>query len=293
MPEVFYKDPAGYELLSYDYNGFLVPPFPNVHENLEKLPDMAIRNDDVFLLGYMKAGCHWMWEISGMLLKGSAEYSLQDKTAAMLERAPQASLDQLPSPRVLNSHLHLHHLPREIFTKKPKMVFMTRNPRDIAVSSYHHLFQMAELYHYDGDWNGYFHLITEGKVNYGNWFQYMLQWEKDIKDHPELPILILRYEDVKKDPIGIIAKLAEFLELPRNDQLFQDIADKCSFSKMKAAKPAYTSQFRSPSASLFRKGVVGDWKNWFTVSQHEIFQTECENFKKQSTLFNIMDDASF
>ncbi|CAI9726724.1 sulfotransferase family cytosolic 1B member 1-like [Octopus vulgaris] len=286
MPKVYYKDPAGCQLLSYDYNGFLVPSFPNVQENLDKLPDMPVRDDDVFLLGYFKAGCHWMWEIVGMLVNGSAEYNPEHKSVAMMELMDQDQLDQFPSPRVLNSHLFLHHLPKEIFTKKPKMILMTRNPRDVTVSAYHHTFQLKLLYQYDGDWNGFFELFFDGKLNYGNLFEYMLQWEKDINDHPELPILIVKYEDLKKDLVGNVAKVAEFLGLPKNDQLFKDIADKCTFDKMKAAKPPHTESFRTPGESFFRKGVVGDWKNWFTVSQYERFQVECDKFDKQSTLFS-------
>ncbi|XP_052825834.1 sulfotransferase 1B1-like [Octopus bimaculoides] len=86
------------------------------------------------------------------------------------------------------------------------------------------------------------------------------------------------------DPVGSVAKLAEFLGLPRNDQLFEAIADQCSFDKMKEAKPG--PKLKSPNESIYRKGIVGDWKNWFTVSQEERFQVECDEFDKQSTLFS-------
>lgn len=56
MPEVYYKDPDGHQVLSYDYHGYLVPPFPNVDERLDKLPNMSIRDDDIILLSYMKSG---------------------------------------------------------------------------------------------------------------------------------------------------------------------------------------------------------------------------------------------
>ncbi|GAB1600159.1 sulfotransferase 6B1-like [Argonauta hians] len=285
MPEIFHKDAAGNKIRSIDFHGFLIPPFPNVEEHLEKLPDMPLRDDDIFLLGYFKAGCHWMWEICGMLVKGSAEYNLNDKTEAMLEASGQELLDQLPSPRVLNNHLHLHHLPRQVLTKKPKMILMTRNPRDVAVSAFNHTFHLSKLYDYDGDWTNYFEIFFEGKVNYGNYFEYMLQWEKDIKNHPELPILIVKYEELKKDPVGGVTKVAQFLGLPNNSQLFKDIAEKCSFSNMKKVKPQKYS-LRSSESTLFRKGVVGDWKNWFTVAQNERFQVECDKFDQQSTLFS-------
>lgn len=35
-------------------------------------------------------------------------------------------------------------------------------------------------------------------MNYGKWFDYMLEWEKVFKKYPELPVLLIKYEDIKK-----------------------------------------------------------------------------------------------
>ena len=49
-----------------------------------------------------------------MLLKGKAETIPVPKEATMLEAHPQSDLVNLPSPRVLNSHLYLRLLPRQL-----------------------------------------------------------------------------------------------------------------------------------------------------------------------------------
>lgn len=289
MPEVYYKDPDGHHVLSYDYNGYLVPPFPNVDERLDKLPNMSIRDDDIILLSYMKSGCHWVWEISNMLRRNCTEYEKNLKDIGMLELTDQDVIDTQPSPRVLNSHMLLEHLPRELLTKKTKILFVMRNPRDIIVSSYHHIFQMQNFYKYDGNWNSYFDLYMKGQVNYGKWFDYMLEWEKVFKKYPELPVLLIKYEDIKKDPVGKIAELAEFIGVEKNEEFFKEVADKCSFNKMKMHKSRGGDSFRTPGASLYRKGVVGDWKNWFTVRQNELFEEEYKKFKEKTEMFNIFD----
>ena len=59
-------------------------------------------------------GTHWTYEVISMLLKGKAENTQIPKIASMLEMHPREKLEELPSPRVLNSHLPLYMLPRQI-----------------------------------------------------------------------------------------------------------------------------------------------------------------------------------
>lgn len=42
--------------------------------------------------------------------------------------------NDMPSPRVLKSHFKLKFLPREIEEKRPKLIYIARNPKDVAVS---------------------------------------------------------------------------------------------------------------------------------------------------------------
>ena len=46
-------------------------------------------------------------------------------------------LEQLPSPRMIKTHLQIQFLPQEIFEKKPKIIYIARNPKDVIVSDYH------------------------------------------------------------------------------------------------------------------------------------------------------------
>ena len=98
-----------------------------------------------------------------MLLRGCAEYEKNTKDVGMLELQDQSVIETMTSPRVLNSHMMLEHLPRDLLTKKTKVIFVMRNPRDAIVSSYHHIYQMKDFYKYDGNWNGYFELYMKGQ----------------------------------------------------------------------------------------------------------------------------------
>ncbi len=69
--------------------------------------------------------------------------------------------------------------------------------------------------------------------------------------------------------------IANFLNKPLSDDLISRIAEQCSFSGMK--KNAESFAIPTPDgdpSSLLRKGVVGDWKNYFTPELNERFEKE-------------------
>lgn len=72
-----------------------------------------------------------------MLMQDGTEQKLS-KGVAMLPIKTPENIDELPSPRLINSHCYFRHLPQEILEKKNKIIFVNRNPKDVAVSYYHH-----------------------------------------------------------------------------------------------------------------------------------------------------------
>jgi hypothetical protein len=86
------------------------------------------------------SGAHWVNEIITMIVQGKADYTSECKEAAMLEFVRAESLEAMSSetPRVLNTHLYFRHLPRDLFEKGGKVVYMLRNPKDVTVSFYCH-----------------------------------------------------------------------------------------------------------------------------------------------------------
>lgn len=84
-----------------------------------------------------------------MLLKRKAEITSEMKTSIMLELLPETELEKLPSPRVLNSHMPIEWLPKQLKEKKTKTVIIVRNPKDVAVSYYYHVCGLR-MFDYNG-----------------------------------------------------------------------------------------------------------------------------------------------
>ncbi|KAJ8299812.1 hypothetical protein KUTeg_023872, partial [Tegillarca granosa] len=277
-----------YIATSWAERGFL--PDPRI--SLPEIRDMEMRPDDILVCAYAKAGTHWLWEITKMLIKRSAEYEPLPKESVMLEFHLPEDFDDLESPRVLNTHLNLNQLPKQTLQKNSKIIHIQRNPKDVAVSLFCHR-SHANL-HVTKEWEQFLRVFETETDCLTKWFSYTLEWERKIDENKDLQILQLYYEDIKKNPVKEIQRLANFLEVDCDEVLAEHIADKCSFKNLKKANNEIKIDIlnRNPeeksdvakSDFLYRKGEIGDWKNWFTVAQNERFNQSYKEWMKTSKL---------
>ncbi|XP_041378163.1 sulfotransferase family cytosolic 1B member 1-like [Gigantopelta aegis] len=281
MPPIKISDGGGGTLSLFEIDGRYYPRFPE--DALRGVKSLKIRQDDVIVCAYPKSGTHWIWEMVRFLLAGNTTLEVVEKDDGFIEIFPQDFFDALPSPRALNTHYWFDKLPTEVLEKKPKIVFLLRNPKDVAVSYFHHHTSLFDYYQYSGSWQNYLPLMLEGKVDYNSWFDYVLQWEKAIKDHPELPIHIIYYEDYKEDVLREVKKLSQFLGKDYNETFLKNVCEACRFQTMRKSK-GHLELNEKGNPVMYRKGEVGDWKNWFTVAQSEYFDHIYKEKMKNSNL---------
>ncbi|XP_046584485.1 sulfotransferase 1C2-like [Haliotis rubra] len=263
-------DGGGDSITLLEVDGYLYPnsDIEAPADVIKGIRDLPIREDDVFVCAYPKCGTHWIWEMVRLLLLSDTD-TVIEKDQLMLEFIKGEVLEKFPSPRILNTHCFVEQLPRGVFEKKCKIIYILRNPKDMAVSLFHHHKKLI-CYEYKGKWENHLSLLMDGKVDFGAFFDYMKDWAAVGKTHPELPTLTLMYEDMKEDPLTGIRKLAKFLNVEKSEEFYHKVKELTSFNKMKEAKGKF---FKAPdgSAVMYRKGEVGDWKNYFTVAQNEAF----------------------
>ncbi|XP_076452613.1 sulfotransferase 1A1-like [Babylonia areolata] len=237
-----------------------------LHEQVQLLKALEMREDDVVVMAYAKSGTHWIWEVASMLLSGSAEYVNRTKVFAMMETTRIDDLKAQPSPRVLNSHLPFRLLPRQIKDKRVKVIHVYRNIKDVFVSQYFHFRQVP-----GGDaltFDAHEKVFLSDNVPTGSYFTYMRDMYQFRKSNPDHPVFLMSFEDTKEDPEKVIRSMAKFLGVEASQSLIHDIAHLTSFSKMRHAEKN-TMETHLPPADIFRKGQVGDWKNYLTVAQSE------------------------
>ena len=71
----------------------------------------------------------------------------------------------LPSPRFFKSHLPDHLIPPDVFTKRAKIVYVARNPKDLAVSYYYFCRWQPMMPKFE-TWDEFFDAFMEGRGEY-------------------------------------------------------------------------------------------------------------------------------
>ena len=94
-----------------------------------------------------------------MLQNGQAETIPKSKVCNMLEHTT-FSLSGMDSPRILNSHLKMPLLPKQLFEKRCKVVHVLRDPKDLITSWYHHCKGIRD-YKYDGTFADFLKLVYD------------------------------------------------------------------------------------------------------------------------------------
>ena len=78
-------------------------------------------------------------------------------------RAVQPDIATMPSPRILKTHLIYDAIPKSAKEDtKCKYIYMARNPKDVAVSYFKFMADLASYNGYNGPWEFFVKLFLEG-----------------------------------------------------------------------------------------------------------------------------------
>lgn len=230
-------------------------------------------NNSVLLVEYPKSGGTWLGQLISSYL-------------------------EIPFPRnripgLKKSLYHSHYLPNNRLLKNKKIVFLVRDGRDVMVSLYHHWLLWNEKnklnpkdvnYHrskvpFDdfenvrvnmGSFIKYVFENKPSKIKHftymGNWYVYNKNWMEKMKTHDN--IYLLKYEDLLEKPYETMESLfKDFFKVKIDTNKLNDIINEFSFENQAQRKKGVENR-----NSFLRKGIRGDWKNYFGPSENELFK---------------------
>ena len=257
----------------YVLNGLVLPKFIK-QEEIEKLKHLRLRDDDVWIVTYPKAGTTWTQHIVNLIHNGG-----RDDGRKIVDAVPwietgnhddtSVTAEDLTPPRAFKSHMPYERMPCGLPNSTPcKYIYVARNPKDLATSFYHHY----SAFHVPGiKWKEFFEYFLVGRVSFGDYFDHVLGWWAHRNDNN---VLFIKFEDLKRDPVTIITQIASFMGYSRLPQeVIKDIAEKTAFNKMQsndAVNYSWSNFKRDCQAPPFiRKGVIGDWKTQFSAEDSQ------------------------
>lgn len=230
----------------------------------------------VYVAGYPKSGTTWFTRLLGDALRCPSGGSLPQEDAreiategwdrrsdTVVRKGHFSLLDTVSMQPVYRPH-KLHW--KVLLEKEHRVVFVVRDPRDIAVSGAHH-WKIPLMSCIKNMIFG-----TNGFRSMGPWTKYINGWTEKLS---KFDGVLCRYEDML---IGH-AKLQELLDrlrLQAEPQHVKEAYERQSFKNRVADIVERNGKGynlgKEFNLRFMRKGIAGDWKNHFT--RQEAFEAE-------------------
>jgi len=237
-----------------------------------------LREADVAIVSYGKAGRTWL---RVMLLRlYQRRHELPELAITGLER-----LDELDAriPRLFFTHDNYirdytgHHDTKPEFYGMP-VVFLARDPRDVAVSQYFQWKyrmkpQKKKINNYPphGAEVTPFEFVMNDDVGLPRIIEFMNLWARESVG--VRAFLLVRYEDMRADAEAELVRLLEFLGTPAPRALVQDAVEYASYENMRRIEASGSLRLAggrmvardrgNPDSYKVRRGKVGGYREYF------------------------------
>lgn len=210
----------------------------------DKILDFNVRTDDVWVVSYPKTGTTWtqemIWLIANDLdYKGARSVRLGDRYTFLEVESIYADLppsvskaEAAASPRFIKSHLPAPLLPRQLWTVQPRLVYVVRNPKDTAISYYHHMRCLqGSRATFEQHMNGF----LRDQILFSPFHSHC----KSFWNCRQEPFVhFVQYEDMKSNMGKVLRGLVGFFEKSFSDEQLDGLEAHLSFDVMKENESA-------------------------------------------------------
>ncbi|XP_011646240.1 sulfotransferase family cytosolic 1B member 1 [Pogonomyrmex barbatus] len=252
----------------------------------QKIRDFQVYEDDIWLISYPRTGSHWAQEMVWCIehdfdyettreliilrtpLLESSILIFNEKYDELLKKLGDSveAIAKMPRPRYIKSHLPWDLLPKQLREKKPKTIYITRNPKDTCVSFYHYC---TAFHNMKGSFDDFAELMLQDSGPMCPFWNHIMPFWK-MRDQAN--ILFLTYEEMKRDQTAAVKKAAKFLGKDVTNEQIIGLCEHLKFSKMSTNPSTNLENMelldevhkKDPNFKFIRNGKVGDWTNYMS-----------------------------
>jgi hypothetical protein len=265
----------------YNYKGFWEAPV--VIESLLSAEDNSdVQPSDVVIASFPKSGTTWLKALGYAIATRSRVQSqslllkkLPHECVTFLEFNAMKTTNRDPELPLLSTHIPYTCMPKSVLDSGCKIVYICRDPKDVLISLWQFLKNLPGSDVNYVSLQEAFDLFCQGVCVEGPYWDHVLGYWNTSLESPD-KVLFLKYEDLKKETVSCVKKMAEFMGYPftmeeEQQGVVQKIIDMCSFKNLsnlevnKSAEYLPNTNLASKNSNFFRKGESGDWKNHLTA----------------------------
>lgn len=189
--------------------------------------DAVILAGDVILTSYPKSGNTWSrFLIANLVSTKKVNFADIENAIPDIYQHDNLFLLSIKQPRILKSH--------ECFCPSyKKVIYIVRNPMDVAVSYYFHLIKFRQI-NENMPLDSFVDSFVAGELDrYGSWGENVGSWlgAKSISDNS---FMLVRYEDLSSQPMIEMKKISTFLGYKKTNEDLRLAIDRSSLKNMKA-----------------------------------------------------------
>ena len=236
---------------------------------------------DVTIISYPKSGRTWLERL--LIETGKSVKNLEaDKISAykeLFKRAPDlpnirfshacSSWEELNISCIYNDN-EVDDININKYAKG-KVIFLYRDPRDVLVSSYHHMKYRNGIAGLEGK-DLINHKIV-GLKKIIKFMNFMLRYVKDRED-----CMLVSYEDMKIDARAVLSDVCNFVKMKADQTTVSEAVSACEFNVMQ--KKEQKGEYKNPRLSpvnknnvhsfKVRKGKVGGYSEFFSAEEIDL-----------------------
>lgn len=238
--------------------------------------EFQTRPSDLYVATYPRSGTTWVQFIVYLLHSdGALAFDHLSEVSPWFERSMALGtkraqdFEQFSAPRCFKTHLTPEWLPTE-----GRIIYVERDPLDVAVS-YYHLYRSHLRYR--GSFDEFFERFLRGELQYRSWFDHVDRWRRYVDANPDR-VLSLRYEQMLEDLPGAIARIAAFVGVELSPHRAAQVEDQAGFDFMRAHQQKFDPVTETMidqgwiQKSFIRAGKRGQGRAQLTHQQRQRFE---------------------
>jgi estrone sulfotransferase len=218
---------------------------------------IAIRDDDLFIVSYPRSGNTWMRFLFANLLAPHETITFRNIENYVPDIHKSASiLVGWQGRRFVKSH-------HRDYDRYPRFIYLYRDGRDALVSYYHYV---SEKKVFSGSFDDF--VFSTRASKFGAWREHVGSALDFAASHPGR-VLLLQYEQMLEQPREFAEKAARFADVKCDESSLASAVAKSSFDHLRAIEKKFGGEKIDGDVTFFRRGEIGQWRHYFTDAVYE------------------------